>query len=600
MDNQNGNEINEINESNQIIDLDTENKDIKKLKKKNTILTVFVVIFAFFTLLFILLVIAAILYFNGSMIKWYNMYKKVSTNIATESEINSKYLDSKKISKKVEYIDSILKAFYYYPINDEKVEQSLFEGMIRGINDKYADYFHPQKLETFIENTEGEYFGIGVSIGTNEITKDHVVLEVMDGSPAKKAGILPGDVFYSIDGELIDGMSADTLVSKIKGVEGKKVKLQMYRNSTNKLHDFDITVGRVETKTIKDSMLDNEIGYMSISQFEGVTSNQFSDAVESLQNKGMKKLIIDLRGNPGGNLDIVLDMLDYILPDKNGKYTNNTDDFESGKTLLTYMKDRVSITDVYYCSDNHSCDFPVLILTDEGSASASELFSQTMRDYAYGFTVGEKTYGKGVVQSLFPIDDGSAVKFTIGEYFTPSGYAVQGKGVIPNYLVDYEGNIFTYNDKGEKEIKSKYEVPKEVMDVIYPEKDYEEYINTKDVVLDENSDVISLEDVYFDEDIATPSIASKSDALNIIENIITNNIASQSEIKKTNKIASKSNANSKFEDMQIDEKRQFENAYFYESYLIDEKDASMIDYQLCKAYEIFKNQKLNYDKNIKQ
>lgn len=584
------NNITNDNDKN-IIDLDKDNEEIKKIKRKNTVLTVLVVIFAFFTFLFIIASLLFVFYINGSLFKWYNNYKKSVTNISTESEINSKYLDSKKISRKVDYIDSILKSFFYYPIDNDKVESSLFEGMIRGIGDKYADYYHPKKLETFIESTEGEYFGIGVIIGTNEITGDIIVLEVIDGSPAKKAGILAGDVFYSVDGELIEGMPIDTLISKIKGVEGKRVKLKLYRLSNNKLIEYDIAVGRVENKTINEKMLDDKIGLISISQFEGVTANQFSSSIESLQNKGMKKLIIDLRGNPGGNLDIVLDMLDYILPDNVGKYTNNTDDFEPGKTLLTYMKDRESITDQFYCSDNHSCNFPVLIITDEGSASASELFSQTMRDYAYAFTVGEKTYGKGVVQSLFPIDDGSAVKFTIGEYFTPSGYAVQGKGVLPNFPIDYDGNIFVYNDKGEKINNIKYEVPEDVMNVIYPNKDYEEYIANANVNVDEKNDLISGEDVYFFEDVATPN-----NAANI--NISTLSNISAIENDKSEKIATMSNLNSNFKDIQIDEKRKFEDSYYFENYLLEEENESSIDYQLCRAYEILKTQKLNYDKNI--
>ena len=174
------------------------------------------------------------------------------------------------------------------------------------------------------------------------------------------------------------------------------------------------------------------------------------------KEKGMTQLVIDLRNNPGGVLDSVLQILDYILPRYNGKYTLNNDNFDAGQTLLVYTKNKFGIDSSFYGDDDHKVDVPIAVLTNGGSASASELFCGALRDYGLGIMVGEKTFGKGVVQNVINLDDGTAIKFTISEYFTPSGYSIEKKGIIPDFPIGFDGEKIEYNDDGS--VKSKFPV----------------------------------------------------------------------------------------------------------------------------------------------
>ena len=245
---------------------------------------------------------------------------------------------------------------------------------------------------------------------------------------------MAGDVFYQIDDlEVTGDMDLDILVSQhVKGEEGTTVHLKMYRPGIDDYIEVDVERRQVEVQTVEYEMKDENLGYVSVSQFEEATTQQFTQAIEDLESQGMEGLIIDLRGNPGGVLDTAVDMLDYMLPDDLTEYSGN------GKTLLVSTADRNGEGDSYYCDDGHSLDIPVVILVDGNSASASEVFSGAMKDYGRAALVGTTTFGKGIVQTVFSLNDGSAIKLTTAHYYSPSGFDLHGIGIQPDVEIAYQ------------------------------------------------------------------------------------------------------------------------------------------------------------------
>ena len=319
---------------------------------------------------------------------------------------------------------------------------------MHALGDKYAEYLPAKEFEEFTEqNTEGIYYGIGCLVSQDRKTNDCSITKVYSNSPAEKGGLKEGDIFVSIDGEMIRGKNVDELVSKIKGPEGTERKIGIYRPSEDKNYDLICYCGKVDIELVESKVIDENIGYISISQFTGKASSQFKNAITDLVGKNVKGLMIDLRGNPGGELTTVLEMIDCILKDRDGKWTLNQKEpiFEAGKTLLVYIKEKDKIVDAAYADDRSEVNLPIVILTDGSTASAAELFTATLRDYDKAEVVGIRTYGKGVVQNMIPYDDGSAIKFTVSEYFPPSGYSINGKGIIPDYSLDYDGFEVKYD-----------------------------------------------------------------------------------------------------------------------------------------------------------
>ena len=330
-------------------------------------------------------------------------------------------LDYKKIEEKTSVLQNIIDRYFLFDEDMTKVEDGIYAGMMNGLGDAYTVYYTKEEYKALNEDTEGKYSGIGAVVSQNPNTKIITIVKIFDNSPANDAGLQVGDIIYKIDGEEVAGTDMDILVkTKIRGEEGTSFKMTVLRGDDRKEVELDLTRRSIEVETVAGKMLDNNIGYIAVSQFDAVTSEQFKSNIESLQSQGMKKLIVDLRGNPGGLLDQVVDMLDYILPEG----------------LVLYTEDKYGEREEYYSDGSHELKIPMVVLVNENSASASEVFTATFRDFEWGKVVGKTTFGKGIVQNVLPLGDGTAVKITTQHYYPPSGYDLHKVGIKPDIEVD--------------------------------------------------------------------------------------------------------------------------------------------------------------------
>ena len=423
----------------------------KKKLKRSRVLNIILAIF-----LFIFVVIFGVGGFILSII-----YKNVKPhfralmgdvyNVASVSQINKEnIINLDHFIQKLAFVDDVVSLSYYYDKDNKKIEDEMFKGYVKALGDRYAEYMPAQDFEEFTRtNTEGVYYGIGCEVNFDKKSKDCAIVKVYEGSPAETAGLKAKDVFVSVDGKSVKGLSLEEIVDLIKGPAGIERKIVVYRESEKENVEVTAYCGVVDIKLITSDIYEGNIGYISISQFTGKASEQFIEAADKLMAKDIKGLIIDCRSNPGGELRTVCEMIDYVLKDRDGRYTLNQEEqiFEPGKTLIYYSKEKEQIVEAGYCDDNHSIDIPIVVLTDYSTASAAELFSAALRDYRRAKIVGIKTFGKGVMQNIINLDDGSAIKFTVAEYFPPSGYSIDLKGIIPDYSLDAVGVEVEYDEQ---------------------------------------------------------------------------------------------------------------------------------------------------------
>lgn len=321
---------------------------------------------------------------------------------------------------KVDAIREIIDRYYLEDADENALVTGIYKGLVNGLGDPYSVYYTEDEYNRLMETTEGIYCGIGVSVSQNIETGIITLVKPFKNAPGFEAGILPGDILYKVNGEEVTGQDLTTVVAKIKGEEGTTVDLTVVRE--NETDYIDITVERrqVEIPTIEYEMLDNNIGYILISEFDTVTQQQFFDAFTDLNNKGMQGLVVDLRDNPGGILDVVNSILDNILPEG----------------LIVYTEDKAGHKEEYTSDAEHYFDKPLAVLINGNSASASEIFAGAVKDYGIGTLVGTTTYGKGIVQRLIELGDGTAMKLTISKYFTPNGNNIHGIGIEPDIEVE--------------------------------------------------------------------------------------------------------------------------------------------------------------------
>lgn len=333
-------------------------------------------------------------------------------------------------NEKLETIQEFIDKNFYFEDDEQALQEGIIRGYMEGLDDPYSVYYTPEEYASFMEDTNGEYVGVGVQVSQDVETMVITVVKVFDG-PAKEAGIKKEDVITKVNGEDISEQDIDTVVDKIKGEEGTDVTITVYRSSDKQEHDFTMPRRKVENPTVEYKMLENNIGYISVSSFYEVTGEQFIAAVEDMEGRGMEGLIVDLRDNGGGLLGIAVDMLDYMLP--------------SGKIVYTEDKDG-NVTSEYNSDDENYFDKPLVVLVNGYSASASEIFAGAIKDYGIGTLVGETTFGKGIVQRMFPMEDGSAVKLTIAKYFTPNGNDIHEVGIEPDVEVELDAEAYEDSD----------------------------------------------------------------------------------------------------------------------------------------------------------
>ena len=369
---------------------------------------------AFMAVILLILSVAAVCIAKGYIHIGVNGVVYIQSDAVTDSDgIGS------EVEGKLNAIDSVLESFYFGDVDDETAKDNIYKAYLSSYGDKYTMYYTADEYKALKESTNGKFYGIGAVC---QLSGEGGVLlvDVYDNGAGYQAGLRSGDRVVNVDGRDITDMELSSAVALIKGDKGTSVTLEVIRG-TERL-TFSAVRDAVEAKTVSYTLLDNNIGYLSISQFEEVTTKQFKAAVEDLQSQGMKGLVIDIRNNPGGLLDTVVGMLKYMLPDG----------------LIVYTEDKQGNRKEYKGQDNDEFNLPLAVIVNGNSASASEIFAGAIQDYGKGTIIGTQTYGKGIVQTVKPLTDGSAIKFTIAKYFTPKGQDIHGKGVTPDMVVEYD------------------------------------------------------------------------------------------------------------------------------------------------------------------
>lgn len=344
---------------------------------------------------------------------------ETATDASASADVSSIWEDE-GVRDKIDTIDAIIDDYYYFNIDREKQEEALYDAIMEGLDDPYSVYYTPEEFAELQEDTSGEYVGIGAVV-TQDADMVVSVVRPIPGSPAEESGLQAEDIITEVDGTEIVDQELTLVVDMIRGTEGTKAHIKLYRPSIQDYIEVDVERRVVENVSVYSEMLDNNIGYIQVQQFYENTSDEFKTAIDALEAQGMQGLIIDMRDNPGGVLTTVVDMCDYLM---------------DGGVIVTTKDKNGNIISEYSASEEHSVDIPMVVLTNGNSASASEIFSGAMQDTGMAELVGTTTYGKGIVQSVIPLDDGSAIKLTVAKYFTPNGNDIHEKGIVPDYEVE--------------------------------------------------------------------------------------------------------------------------------------------------------------------
>lgn len=322
------------------------------------------------------------------------------------------------LTNKINGIRQLMDQYYLYDDIDENlIRERLLKGMLWGLDDVYSTYYTAEEMEAINQDTTAEYSGIGAVLTIDAEYGIGTVVKTYEGSPSAEAGMLPGDYIVEVNGEDVSGMDLSTIVTKIKGEEGTPVQIKVLRESIDDYVTFDMERRRVEIPSVAGEMLEDGIGYVMIESWDMLTAAQFAETFNELGAQGMQGLVVDIRNNPGGLVQAACDVVDIFVKD-------------GGK--LVYTVDKNGNERDYIAQDRQDVDIPMVVLVNGHSASSSEIFAGGIRDYGVGTLIGEKTFGKGIVQNIIDIGDGEAIKMTVAEYYLPSGVCIHGEGVEPD------------------------------------------------------------------------------------------------------------------------------------------------------------------------
>lgn len=327
-------------------------------------------------------------------------------------------VENRAVSDKMKTIEKLIDENAYYDIDPAKVESGIYKGLVSGLEDDYAAYMTPEEQRMESEQVQGEYRGMGITMSYKQASGSEIQ-SVYEGSPAERVGLKAKDVITEADGVSYVEKSTTELAYYVRTSEKESVKITVYRPSTKETLKLDVPLEKIDIPTVIGEMLEDKIAYIRISNFHQITKDQFEKKFKEVDSAGMKGLVIDLRGNPGGLVSTTLEMLDFLLPECD--------------TLTMEAKDKSSKT--FSSDEEHALKVPCTILINGSSASAAEIFAGAMQDNKAAVLIGEKSYGKGIVQGTFPFADGSAVKLTIAKYYTPAGNDIHKQGIVPDLEV---------------------------------------------------------------------------------------------------------------------------------------------------------------------
>ena len=332
--------------------------------------------------------------------------------------------ESKDISQTIDTYKSLIDKYFLGDVDESKLKEGAIKGYIEGLNDPYTEYISKEDMDSYLEDTKGNFVGIGIYMVKDEKTNKIKVLSPIKNSPAEKAGIQPEDLILTVDGVEYSGDDLTVISTKIKGEKDTSVKLQIQRN--NEKMDFEIKRENIIVNPVEGEVLDNNIGYIEFSSFDENTSEQFKSEFEKLKDKGINSLIIDLRNNGGGIVDEALKIADYIA-DKD--------------SVLLYEVDKNDKETVKKSENEPIINMPIVILTNGNTASSSEILAGALKDLGKAKTVGTKTYGKGIIQQILTLPDGSGLKITTEKYLTPNKTAIHKVGISPDEEVELPSDI---------------------------------------------------------------------------------------------------------------------------------------------------------------
>lgn len=367
------------------------------------------------------------IFVGGRLIGIY--FKKNAAPVSTGEAAEDIFGDDTLVKMKT--IRDVIDQYYYNEddVDPENMVDWVYAGMVASLGDPYSAYYTEEEWADMIEDTQGIYYGIGAYVSLDVDTGLTRINGVIEGTPAEEAGLRENDLIYLIDGEEIAGYELSEVVSRMKGEEGTKVHLTIYREGEPDYLEVDVIRGEIESPTVSYEMLEDDIGYISISEFDDVTVDQFTEALAVIKGSDAKGLILDLRGNPGGRLTAVVDIARQILP----------------KGLIVYTEDKDGNRTEYSCDGKNKLQIPLVVLVNRNSASASEILAGAIQDYGVGKLVGMKTYGKGIVQRILPLTDGTALKLTVSAYYTPKGNNIHNIGIEPDIECELDTEAY-YNE----------------------------------------------------------------------------------------------------------------------------------------------------------
>ena len=349
---------------------------------------------------------------------------------------------------KIQALEDVIDTYYYKTDVDKQDEaDGIYKGLMNSLGDPYSVYYTEEELDEMMNNTKGIYYGIGAYVSFDNTINMARISGVMPGSPAESAELCVDDIIYEINKESTQGMTLEEVVGLIKGEAGTTVHLTLVRNGSASNVEVDVERAQIEVPTVSSEVFDNNVGYLKITEFDEVTYSQFVENMAELRAQNIEGLIIDLRSNPGGNLSTVCDIARQLLP----------------KGVIVYTEDREGNREDYTRDGQNEIDIPVVVLVNQYSASASEILAGAIKDYNLGKLVGKTTYGKGIVQRIFDLKDGTAVKLTVSSYFTPNGINIHGVGIEPDVEVEYDGEAYA-KDKTDTQLDKAKEVMQELLD----------------------------------------------------------------------------------------------------------------------------------------
>lgn len=365
-----------------------------------------------------LIILVALITFMITSVFMYN-------KLGTSKYINIPGLSSKLMSK-LYTVKNVLDNKYVSEINEEDLINGAIKGYVAGVKDDYTEYFTKEEMEDFLAETEGNYVGIGIYMYKDTVNNNVVVLYPIKGSPAEEVGLLTGDIIRKVDGVEYNGDDFEEISTYIKGKEGTKVNLEIEREG--KILTFEVERRSIELYPVESEVLENNIGYINVTSFDENCAKKFKEAYNELNKSNIKGLIIDLRDNGGGIVDEALNIADYVL--------------EKDEVMLI-TKDKNEAEEIEKSTEKPIINVPIVILTNENTASASEILAAALRDNNKATIVGEKTFGKGVIQQLIPLSDGSGIKVTTEEYYTPNRNKINKVGIIPDKEVSLPEDVIS-------------------------------------------------------------------------------------------------------------------------------------------------------------